>query len=33
MDDLPRPRTTHPWAMDKGCFVKLARVERNWVFV
>ncbi|MET8806407.1 Hsp70 family protein [Streptomyces sp. NPDC004546] len=33
MDDLTRLRVPHPWVMEKGRFVKLARVERNWVFV
>lgn len=32
MDDLRRLRTPYPWVMEKGRFVKLARVERHWVF-
>jgi hypothetical protein len=33
MDDLMRFRTPHPWVAERGRFVKLARVERSWVFV
>ncbi|MDF3302062.1 hypothetical protein [Streptomyces tropicalis] len=33
MDDLTRLRVPHSWLAQKGRFVKLARVERNWVFV
>jgi len=33
MEDMTRLRTPHPWVTEKGRFVKLARVERNWVFV
>ncbi|MFF4399087.1 Hsp70 family protein [Streptomyces sp. NPDC001480] len=33
MDDLTRLRTPYPWVTQKGRFVKLAKVERNWVFV
>jgi len=33
MEDMTRLRTPHPWVAEKGRFVKLARVERNWVFV
>ena len=32
-EDLTRLRTPHPWVVEKGRFVKSARVERNWVFV
>ncbi|GAA1425447.1 molecular chaperone DnaK [Streptomyces thermospinosisporus] len=32
MEDLRRLRTPYPWIMEKGRFVKLARVERHWVF-
>jgi hypothetical protein len=33
MDDLTRFRTPFPWVTESGRFVKLARVEWNWVFV
>ncbi|MFF1357378.1 Hsp70 family protein [Streptomyces sp. NPDC058297] len=33
MEDLTRLRTPHPWVIEKGRFVKLAKVERDWVFV
>lgn len=33
MEDLTRFRTPHPWVTEKGRFVKLARVDRDWVFV
>ncbi|MFE7615582.1 Hsp70 family protein [Streptomyces sp. NPDC057496] len=33
MEDLTRFRTPHPWVTEDGRFVKLARVEWNWVFV
>jgi molecular chaperone DnaK (HSP70) len=33
MEDLTRFRAPHPWVTEKGRFVKLARVDRNWVFV
>ncbi|WP_086740980.1 Hsp70 family protein [Streptomyces glaucescens] len=33
MDNMTRFRTPHPWLGEKGRFVKLARVERDWVFV
>ncbi|MEU6243913.1 Hsp70 family protein [Streptomyces sp. NPDC047024] len=33
MDDLTKLRAPHPWVAEKGRFVKLARVERNWVFI
>ncbi|MGW4227789.1 Hsp70 family protein [Streptomyces sp. NPDC004980] len=33
MDDLTRFRTPYPWVTESGRFVKLARVEWNWVFV
>ncbi|MEU2468500.1 MULTISPECIES: Hsp70 family protein [Streptomyces] len=33
MEDLTRFRTPHPWVTETGRFVKLARVEWNWVFV
>ncbi|MFJ3304102.1 hypothetical protein ACIPSA_13420 [Streptomyces sp. NPDC086549] len=33
MDDLTRLRTPYPWVAQKGRFVKLAKVERSWVFV
>lgn len=33
MDDLTRFRAPHPWVTEKGRFVKLALVERNWVFL
>ncbi|GHK02341.1 hypothetical protein SY2F82_41380 [Streptomyces sp. Y2F8-2] len=33
MEDMTRFRVPHPWVVEKGRFVKLARVERNWVFV
>ncbi|WP_246554138.1 Hsp70 family protein [Streptomyces paradoxus] len=32
MDDLRRLRLPYPWAAEKERFVKLARVERHWVF-
>ncbi|NUV60434.1 Hsp70 family protein [Streptomyces sp. CAI-85] len=32
MDNLTRFRTPHPWVVEKGRFVKLAHVDRNWVF-
>ncbi|MFJ6539574.1 Hsp70 family protein [Streptomyces sp. NPDC091385] len=33
MDDLTKLRAPHPWVAEKGRFVKLARVERSWVFI
>ncbi|MDF6017679.1 Hsp70 family protein [Streptomyces sp. JH34] len=33
MEDLTRFRAPHPWVTETGRFVKLARVEWNWVFV
>ncbi|MDH6227845.1 Hsp70 family protein [Streptomyces sp. MJP52] len=33
MEDLSRFRVPHPWLAEPGRFVKLAKVERNWVFV
>lgn len=33
MEDLTRFRTPHPWVSEEGRFVKLARVDRNWVFM
>ncbi|MEU4877259.1 Hsp70 family protein [Streptomyces sp. NPDC021608] len=33
MGDLTRFRTPHPWVTQQGRFVKLARVDRNWVFI
>ncbi|MFF5840491.1 Hsp70 family protein [Streptomyces massasporeus] len=32
MDDLRRLRLPYPWVAEKERFVKLARVERHWVF-
>ncbi|MGW4765263.1 Hsp70 family protein [Streptomyces pseudogriseolus] len=32
MEDLRRLRIPYPWVAEKGRFVKLARVERHWVF-
>ncbi|MFI8352190.1 Hsp70 family protein [Streptomyces cyaneofuscatus] len=32
MDDLTRFRTPHPWIVESGRFVKIARVEWSWVF-
>ena len=33
MEDLTRFRTPHPWVTESGRFVKLARVDRDWLFV
>lgn len=33
MGDLTRFRTPHPWVTQKGRFVKLTHVDRNWVFL
>ncbi|WP_251095647.1 hypothetical protein [Streptomyces sp. Caat 7-52] len=33
MDNMLRFRAPHPWVGEQGRFIKLARVERDWVFV
>ncbi|MER6348042.1 Hsp70 family protein [Streptomyces sp. NPDC001595] len=33
MENMLRFRAPHPWVAEKDRFVKLARVERDWVFV
>jgi molecular chaperone DnaK len=32
MENLMRLRTPYPWLAEKGRFIQLARVEKEWLF-